>query len=60
MKNIIAALLAIGFVLYSLIAVLSIERNQDSAELAPGQQPRENFGARTPCCLPTVSYYPYR
>jgi hypothetical protein len=33
MKNIIAAVLAIGFVLYSLIALLSIERNQDSTSL---------------------------
>ncbi len=38
MKDITAALLAIGFVLYSVIALLSVERNQDS-----GQQPRENF-----------------
>jgi hypothetical protein len=33
MKDIIAALLAIGFVLYSLIALLSVERNQDSTSL---------------------------
>jgi hypothetical protein len=38
MKNITAALLAIVFVLYSLIALLSVEH-----ELAPGQQPGENF-----------------
>ena len=30
MKNIIAEFLAIVFVLYSLIALLSVERNQDS------------------------------
>jgi hypothetical protein len=30
MKDITAALLAIVFVLYSLIALLSVERNQDS------------------------------
>jgi hypothetical protein len=30
MKDITAALLAIGFVLYSVIALLSVERNQDS------------------------------
>jgi hypothetical protein len=33
MKDITAALLAIVFVLYSLIALLSVERNQDSTSL---------------------------
>ena len=30
MKDITAALLATGFVLYSLVALLSVERNRDS------------------------------
>ena len=33
MKDITAALVAIGFVLYSLTALLSVERNQDSTSL---------------------------
>ncbi len=33
MKEITAVFLATGFVLYSLIALLSVERNQDSTSL---------------------------
>jgi hypothetical protein len=35
MKDIIAILLSVGFVLYSLIALLSVERNQDHASSPP-------------------------
>jgi hypothetical protein len=48
MKNITAALLAIGFVLYSLIALLSVERNQDSTRspLVSNQETISDLGLR--------------
>jgi hypothetical protein len=48
MKDIAAAVLAIGFVLYSLIAVLSVERNQDrtSAPLVSSQERISELGLR--------------
>ena len=48
MKNITAALLAIGFVLYSLTALLSVERNQDSTSspLVSNQEKISDLGLR--------------
>jgi hypothetical protein len=48
MKGITAALLAIGFVLYLLIALLSIERNQDSTSspLVSNQERISELGLR--------------
>ena len=48
MKDITAALLAIGFVLYSLIALLSVERNQDSTSspLVSNQEKISDLGLR--------------
>jgi hypothetical protein len=48
MKDITAALLAIGFVLYSLIALLSVERNQDSttSPLVSNQEKVSDLGLR--------------
>ena len=48
MKNITAALLAIGFVLYSLIALLSVERNRDSTSspLVSNQEKISELGLR--------------
>jgi hypothetical protein len=48
MKDITAALLAIGLVLYSLIALLSIERNRDSASspLVSNQERISDLGLR--------------
>jgi hypothetical protein len=48
MKNITAALLAIVFVLYSLIALLSVERNQDSTSspLVSNQERVSELGLR--------------
>jgi hypothetical protein len=48
MKGIIAAFLAIGFVLYSLIALVSIERNQDSTSspLVSNQERISELGLR--------------
>jgi hypothetical protein len=48
MKDITAALLAIVFVLYSLIALLSVERNQDSTSspLVSNQKRVSELGLR--------------
>ena len=48
MKHITAALLAIGFALYSLIALLSVERNQDSTSspLISNQERISELGLR--------------
>lgn len=48
MKNITAALLATVFVLYSLIALLSVERNRDSTSslLVSNQQRISELGLR--------------
>jgi len=48
MKDITAALLAIGFVLYSLIALLSVEHNQDSTSspLVSNQERISELGLR--------------
>jgi len=48
MKDITAALLAIVFVLYSLIALLSVERNQDntSSPLVSNQERISELGLR--------------
>jgi hypothetical protein len=48
MKDITAALLAIVFVLYSLIALLSVERNQDSTSspLVSNQEKISELGLR--------------
>jgi hypothetical protein len=48
MKDITAALLAIVFVLYSLIALLSVERNQDSTSspLVSNQERVSELGLR--------------
>jgi hypothetical protein len=48
MKHITAALLAIGFALYSLIALLSVERNQDSTSspLVSNQERISELGLR--------------
>jgi hypothetical protein len=48
MKDITATLLAIGFVLYSLIALLSVERNQDSTSspLVSNQERISELGLR--------------
>jgi hypothetical protein len=48
MKAITAALLAIVFVLYSLIALLSVERNQDSTSspLVSNQERVSELGLR--------------
>jgi hypothetical protein len=48
MKNITAALLAIVFVLYSLIALLSVERNQESTSspLVSNQERISELGLR--------------
>jgi len=48
MKNITAALLAIGFVLYSLIALLSVDLNQDSTSspLVSNQERISELGLR--------------
>ena len=48
MKGIIAALLAIVFVLYSLIALVSVERNQDSTSspLVSNQERVSELGLR--------------
>ena len=48
MKDITAALLAIGFVLYSLIALLSVERNRDSTSspLVSNQERISELGLR--------------
>ena len=48
MKNITVALLAIGFVLYSLIALLSVERNRDSTSspLVSNQEKISELGLR--------------
>jgi hypothetical protein len=48
MKNITAALLAIGFVLYSLIALLSVEGDQDSTSspLVSNQERISELGLR--------------
>jgi len=47
-KGVIAGLLAIGFVLYSLIALLSVERNQDSTSspLVSNQERISELGLR--------------
>jgi hypothetical protein len=48
MKDIMTALLAMGFVLYSLIALLSVERNQDSrnSPLVTNQERISELGLR--------------
>jgi hypothetical protein len=48
MKDITAALLAIVFVLYSLIALLSVERNQDntSSPVVSNQERISELGLR--------------
>ena len=48
MKNIMPALLATVFVLYSLIALLSVERNQDSTSspLVSNQERISELGLR--------------
>ena len=48
MKDITATILAIGFVLYSLIALLSVERNRDSmsAPLVSNQERISELGLR--------------
>ena len=48
MKDLAAALLAIVFVLYSLIALLSVERNQDSTSspLISNQEKISDLGLR--------------
>jgi hypothetical protein len=48
MKDITAALLAIVFVLYSLIALVSVERNQDSTSspLVSNQERVSELGLR--------------
>jgi len=48
MKDITAALLTMGFVLYLLIALLSVERNQDSTSspLVSNQEKISELGLR--------------